>query len=138
LKIFKMMMLKMMNPFGSMPVPGVGDDNKEESAMSKEELQEQERLRQAAIKQAEKERRDKYRKQDEEREVMRSGIREKYNIAKPVNEDEDSDEDDDDDTFGAPSKKQEEDDDPVAQAKAMAEKQMSNAKDLAQEKCSLQ
>jgi complexin-1/2 len=40
---------------------------------------EQERLRQEAIKQAEKERRDKYRKQEEEREHLRQGIRDKVN-----------------------------------------------------------
>ena len=34
-------------------------------------------FRQEAIKQAERERRQKYRKQDEEREVIRSAIREK-------------------------------------------------------------
>ena len=34
-------------------------------------------MRQEAIKQAEKERRDKYKKQEEEREVLRQGIREK-------------------------------------------------------------
>jgi hypothetical protein len=38
---------------------------------------EQERLRQEAIKQAEKERRDKYKKQEEDREVLRQGIRDK-------------------------------------------------------------
>jgi len=41
---------------------------------------EQERLRQEAIKQAEKERRDKYKKQEEEREVLRQGIRDKVNF----------------------------------------------------------
>ena len=41
---------------------------------------EQERLRQEAIKQAEKERRDKYKKQEEEREVLRQGIRDKVII----------------------------------------------------------
>lgn len=40
---------------------------------------EQERLRQEAIKQAEKERRDKYRKQEDDREVLRQGIRDKVN-----------------------------------------------------------
>jgi hypothetical protein len=37
-------------------------------------------LRQEAIKQAEKERRDKYKKQEEEREVLRQGIRDKVSI----------------------------------------------------------
>ncbi|TRY75349.1 hypothetical protein TCAL_01638 [Tigriopus californicus] len=75
-----MMMLKMMNPFGSVTdsIPGVGggggDDDEGES---KEEQMEQERLRQEAIKQAERERRDKYKKQEDEREVMRQSIRDK-------------------------------------------------------------
>ena len=34
-------------------------------------------MRQEAIKQAEKERRDKYKKQEEDREVLRQGIRDK-------------------------------------------------------------
>ena len=38
---------------------------------------EQERLRQEAIKQAERERRDKYKKQEDERETMRQTIRDK-------------------------------------------------------------
>eukprot|EP00095_Tigriopus_kingsejongensis_P011422 snap_masked-scaffold993_size72668-processed-gene-0.5 protein:Tk11422 transcript:snap_masked-scaffold993_size72668-processed-gene-0.5-mRNA-1 annotation:"complexin" len=59
-------------------IPGVGggggDDDEGES---KEEQMEQERLRQEAIKQAERERRDKYKKQEDEREVMRQSIRDK-------------------------------------------------------------
>jgi hypothetical protein len=42
---------------------------------------EQERLRQEAIKQAEKERRDKYKKQEEDREVLRQGIRDKVSCS---------------------------------------------------------
>ena len=42
---------------------------------------EQERLRQEAIKQAEKERRDKYKKQEDEREVLRQGIRDKVRLS---------------------------------------------------------
>jgi len=74
-----MMMLKMMNPFGSVTdsIPGVGGDKEEDSGQTKEELQEQERLRQEAIKEAERERRIKYKKQEEERENIRAGIREK-------------------------------------------------------------
>jgi complexin-1/2 len=41
---------------------------------------EQERLRQEAIKQAEKERREKYKKQEEDREHLRQGIREKVSV----------------------------------------------------------
>ncbi len=47
---------------------------------------EQERLRQEAIKQAEKERRDKYKKQEEEREVLRQGIRDKVSIDARIEE----------------------------------------------------
>ena len=45
--------------------------------MSKEEQAEQEKMRLDAIKQAEKERRDKYKKQEDERENLRQGIRDK-------------------------------------------------------------
>lgn len=74
-----------MNPFGSVTdsIPGVGGGgDSEDSGVSKEEAEEQERLRQEAIRQAEKERRDKYKKQEEEREGMRQTIRDKYNIEK--------------------------------------------------------
>ena len=98
--------------------------------MSKEEQEEQEKMRQDAIRQAERERRDKYKKQEEEREGMRQTIREKviprhmsflihikkcdlfyfqYNIEKK--EDSDAEEDDDDDEdFGGGAKKAETDD----------------------------
>ena len=75
-----MMMLKMMNPFGSVTdsIPGVGGGGgDDDSGETKEEQMEQERLRQEAIKQAERERRDKYKKQEEERESMRQTIRDK-------------------------------------------------------------
>jgi len=67
------MMLKMMNPMGSMPsVPGTGDDDKKEGAeMTMAEKKEAERLRVEAIKQTERERRNKYKKQDDERDVER-------------------------------------------------------------------
>ena len=58
-------------------IPGVGGDKEEDSGQTKEELQEQERMRQEAIKEAERERRIKYKKQEEERETIRAGIREK-------------------------------------------------------------
>ena len=64
-----------------------------------------------AIRQTERERRNKYKKQDDERDVERQKLRDKYNIAKPVNEDEESEEEDD--AFGS-VKKKEEDDDAVA------------------------
>ena len=73
---------------------------------------------------AEKERHKKYRKQDEEREVVRQSIRDKvgkcllcclysivcylqYNLEKPVNDDDAEDEDDEDVSFGATKKKEE-------------------------------
>merc|ERR1712029_147987 len=104
-------MLKMMNPMFSMPsVSGAsGTEGKEEPGLTREELQEQERLRKEAILLAERERHKKYRKQDEEREVVRQKIREKYNIEKPVTEDDDDEDDDDDYTFG-PKKTVEKDD----------------------------
>merc|ERR1711953_277341 len=129
-KAFKMMMLKMMNPFGSVTdsIPGVGG--------SKDEQEEQEKMRQEAIRQAERERRDKYKKQEEEREGMRQTIREKYNIEKK--EDSDAEEDDDDDEdFGGGAKKAETDD-PAEKAKQMAEAQLNQAKAMAQDKCSIQ
>merc|ERR1711950_110589 len=118
-KAFKMMMLKMMNPFGSVTdsIPGVGGSKDEDEGMSKEEQEEQEKMRQEAIRQAERERRDKYKKQEEEREGMRQTIREKYNIEKKIDSDAKEDDEDDDDFGGGPSKKPV-DDDPVAQAKA--------------------
>ena len=73
------MMLKMMNPFGSVTdsIPGVGGGDSSDDGISKEEAEEQEKLRQEAIRQAEKERRDKYKKQEEEREGIRQTIRDK-------------------------------------------------------------
>jgi len=133
-------MLKMMNPMGSMPsVPGVGDDKKDDDGMTREEQQEQEKLRQDAIKMAERQRHNKYKKQEDEREVIRQGIRDKYKIEKPANEDEEEEEDEDEDGFGASRRKEEEDDDdPVIQAQKLAEKHMNDAKKMAEEKCVLQ
>jgi len=135
-----MMMLKMMNPFGSVTdsIPGVGGgSNDDDDGMSKEEAEEQERLRQESIKQAEAERRQKYKKQEEEREGIRQTIRDKYNIEKKVDSDAEDDDEDDDD-FGGGPKKSDVPDDPVLQAKALAEKQMEDAKKMAQDKCSIQ
>ena len=58
-------------------IPGVGGSKDDDSGETKEEQMEQERLRQEAIKQAERERRDKYKKQEEEREGIRQNIRDK-------------------------------------------------------------
>lgn len=126
------MMLKMMNPFGSMPsVPGVGGDDKKEDDMTKEEKQEQEKLRLDAVKEQERKRQQRYKKQDEEREGMRGDIRNKYNIEKKANEEEEEEEDEDEmDSFGAGKKKEEVPDDPVSQAKAVAEKGLNDAKNM--------
>jgi len=62
-------------------------------------------------------------------------MRDKYKIAKPVNDEEESE--DEDDGFGS-TKKKEEDQDPVAQAQKLAEQKMAEAKQAAQDKCSIQ
>merc|ERR1712025_1349618 len=105
----------MMNPMGSMPsVPGTGDD-KEDRGLTRDEMQ------------------------DEEREVVRQNLRDKYKIEKPVNEEEDEDDEEDDDSFGNTKKKEgDEDDDPLAQAQKLAEKQLTDAKAMAEEKCAIQ
>jgi len=124
---------------GSMPsVPGVGGDKKEDEGLTREELQEQERLRQEAIKQAERERRLKYRKQDEEREVIRSAIREKYQLEKPINEEYEEEEDDEE--YPSSKKLEEVEEDPIEEARRLAQKKFNDAKAViaAQEKCSLQ
>jgi len=133
------MMLKMMNPFGSVTdaLPSVGGGDSEDSGVSKEEAEEQEKMRKDAIQQAEKERRDKYKKQEDARETTRQTIRDKYQIEKKVDSDAE-DEDDEDDDFGGGGPKKAVDDDPVAQAKAEAEKRMNEAKQLAGDKCSIQ
>jgi len=131
------MMLKMMNPFGSVTdaLPSVGGDKDEDSGQTKEEQEEQEKLRQDAIKHAEKERRDKYKKQEDGREDMRQTIRDRYKIEKKIDSDAEEESEDDDGFSGGPKKV---DDDPVAQAKAEAEKRMNEAKALAGDKCSIQ
>ena len=88
-------------------------------------------FRQEALRQAERERRKKYKAQDDEREVVRAAMREKvsssarefvlflfscaqYNIEAPVNEEDIEDEDEDEDGFGGGKKKEDEDEeDPV-------------------------
>jgi len=131
----------MMNPFGSVTdsIPGVGGDKNEDDGMSKEEAEEQERLRQEAIRQAERERREKYKKQEEERENVRQTIRDKYKIEKKENTDDEEDEDEDDEDFPGGKKDQGPiSDDPAEQAKKIAEEQMNKAKQLAGEKCAIQ
>jgi len=120
------MMLKMLNPFGSLPSVGVVHDG--DSLESKEEQQEQERLRQDAVKQAERERREKYRRQEEEREQVRQAIREKYGIQKPIRDDDDY-EIEDDDSIRMNNNRTE---------KSFAEKQLSEARMMAEEKCVIQ
>lgn len=135
-----MMMLKMMNPFGSVTdsIPGVGGDKEEDSGQTKEEIQENERLRQEAIKEAERDRRIKYKKQEEDRETVRATIRDKYKIEKKEQSDDEEEDDEDEDGFGGSSKKADVEGDPVLQAKAMAEAQLNQAKQLAGDKCSIQ
>ena len=58
-------------------LPGVGTGGEVETEESKEEQEEHERLRQETIKQAEIERRIRYKKQEEDRESMRQIIRDK-------------------------------------------------------------
>lgn len=65
-------------------IPGVGGDKEEDSGQTKEEIQENERLRQEAIKEAERDRRIKYKKQEEERENIRAGIRDKVRRLKAI------------------------------------------------------
>ena len=55
----------------------MGSSSNDDDGETKEEQEEQERLRLEAIKQAERERRDKYKKQEDERETVRQGIRDK-------------------------------------------------------------
>merc|ERR1712038_468038 len=132
--------MKMMNPMGSMPtVPGT-EEKSEEPGLTREELKEQERLRKEAIMIADREGRMKYKKQEEQRESVRQNLRDKYKIAKPEQESESEDEDDDD-VFGPSSRRKENgnwSEDPVAQAQKLAEKQLNEAKSMAQEKCSIQ
>jgi len=122
------MMLKMMNPMGSMPsVPGVGGGDDDSSKLTKDEQQEQEKARQDAIKRAEKERRLKYQKQKDDREGMSAGIRNKYGIEKkpdPEEEEEESEEEEDD---GFGPKKKDEEKDTLTAAKEAAEAKLKEA-----------
>ena len=94
-------------------------------------------------------------------DLFRSNIRDKYKIDAPVNEEEEESEEEDDDGFSGQRKKEEVEEDPVerkpnvffivviyeygfckssfhSEAKALAEKQLNDAKAMAQEKCVLQ
>merc|ERR1711913_38964 len=105
---------------------GPESEKKEETAESREEAKEQERLKAAEAKRIEKERTEKYQKLKGDAKDTRSKYREKYKLdatPEPSDEEEESS-DEEDDGFGA--KKKEVDEDPVAQAKAMAEKAMSD------------
>jgi len=108
-------------------IPGMGGDE--------ESPEEKEKARKAAIMQADRERRSRYKTQEDAREIERQEIREKYNIEKKLNTEDEMSEDDDD--FGGGAKK-EEDDDPAAQAKRLAEENMKKAQEMAAGKCSLQ
>ena len=107
-----------------------------EEPEDREKAAEEEKLRKEAIREAEEKRRVKHKKLEEERENLRQGIRDKYNIEKKVDSDEEED-DEDEDGFG-PKKPAVDEDDPVAQkaaeAKEMAEKGLAAAKD----KCKVQ
>lgn len=107
-----------------------------EEPEDREKAAEEEKLRKEAIREAEEKRRIKHKKLEEERENLRQGIRDKYNIEKKVDSD-DEDEDEDEDGFG-PKKAAVDEDDPVAQkaaeAKELAEKGVAAAK----EKCKVQ
>ena len=126
-----MMMLKMMNPMGSMPsVPKVGGEE-DGSKLTKEEQQEQEKCRQDAIKKAERDRKAKFQKQKDERENMSSGIRGKYNIEKkpePAEEEEEEESEEEDDGFGP--KKKEVEKDAVTVAREAAEAKLREAQNM--------
>ncbi|XP_045111190.1 complexin-like isoform X3 [Portunus trituberculatus] len=74
-------MFGMLNPVSAVTsqLPGGGDGG-DEGDKEKEEEAERERLE--AIREAEDRRKEKHRKLEEEREGMRQGIRDKYNIKK--------------------------------------------------------
>ena len=115
-----MTMLKMMNPMSSMPsVPKIGGDD---DGDSREKKLEQEKLRQEEIKNAEKERKARYLKEREVRDAERDKMRGKYNIKKPVpeNDEDENESDGEDDGFGV-SKKAEVKPDALSQAKTLAE-----------------
>lgn len=110
-------------------IPGMGGDE--------ESPEEKEKARKAAIVQADRERRSRYKTVEDARETERQVIREKYNIEKKLNTEDEMSEDDDE-GFGGGGAKKEEDDDPAAQAKRLAEENMKKAQEMAAGKCSLQ
>merc|ERR1712010_164750 len=91
---------------------------------------EQERLRQQATKEKEKERTQFYQKQKEGQKDIRAKYWEKYKIAEsPVpSEEEEEESEEEDDGFG-PKKPAVDPGDPVAQAKAAAEKAQAMVRD---------
>ena len=119
------MVLKMMNPMGSVPsmpkVGGSGDD------MTREEKIEQERLAKEEMARAEKERKARYLKEREARDTERDQMRDKYNIKKPVR-DQEEESDDESDTFG--EKKTVEEKDAVSKAKDVAMEKFHDATNL--------
>jgi len=130
-------MLGLFNPASavSSQLPSVGGG--EEESGDKERDAEEEKLRQEAIKEAEEKRRIKHKKMEEDRENMRQGIRDKYQIEKKVDSDEE-DEDDDED-FGGPKKKPGPDeDDPVAQKAAEVKELAERGLNAAKDKCKVQ
>eukprot|EP00090_Calanus_glacialis_P016384 TRINITY_DN25635_c0_g1_i1.p1 TRINITY_DN25635_c0_g1~~TRINITY_DN25635_c0_g1_i1.p1 ORF type:complete len:132 (-),score=54.05 TRINITY_DN25635_c0_g1_i1:150-545(-) len=119
------MMLKMMNPMGSMPsMPkvGGGDDD-----LSREEKIEQEKVKKEEMIRAEKERKTRYLKEREGRDTERDQMRDKYKIQKPVREEEEESEDEDD---GFGSKKPVEEKDTMAKAKNVAVDKLQDATNM--------
>ena len=123
LKMSKMM-LKMMNPMGSMPsMPKVGGDDE----LTREEKVEQEKMKKEEMMRAEKERKSKYLKEREGRDAERDQMRDKYKITKPVRvEEEESD--DEEDGFG--TKKPVEEKDTMAKAKDVAVDKLQDATNM--------
>jgi len=127
-------MFSMFNPMSAVTsnIPSVGE---KEDPIDKEQAEEEERLRKEAIKEAEEKRRVKHKKMEEDRENMRQGIRDRYQIEKK--EDSEDEDDEDDDNFMS-KKKDDVSDDPLAQkaqeVKAIAEQGLNTAK----EKCKVQ
>ena len=123
------LMMKMMNPMGSVPsMPTVGGDKEDD--MSREERLEQERLKKEEMLRAEKERKQKYLKEREVRDGERDKMRDKYKIAKPVRATEEEEEsEDEDDAFGAPKKPLQEKD-AVTKAKDAAVEKLQDATNM--------
>ena len=123
-------MFKMMNPLGSGPsLPSMGE--KKEDALSREERLQQEKEKKEEMVRAEKERKARYLKDREARDGERNKVRDKYNIKKPVREDqeeEDEDEEDEEDSFG--QKRSAREKDAVTKAKDTAVEKLQDASNL--------